>query len=60
MVDFEEVSQDYLSTLMGYRCSLTHCADLVSPVSSEEIQRALFSLPSRKACGPDGYKNKFM
>lgn len=44
---------------MGYRYSPSRCTELVAPVSSEEIQRALFSLPSEKACGPDGYTKEF-
>ncbi|CAL9217216.1 unnamed protein product [Arabidopsis halleri] len=57
--DFEGVYQEYLSDLLTYRCSSTQCSKLVLPVSSEEVQKALFSLPSGKACGPDGYTKEF-
>lgn len=57
--DFEAVSHDYLSDILSYRCSGTACSALVAPVSSDEIKTALFSLPSGKACGPDGYTKEF-
>ncbi|KAG7599341.1 Reverse transcriptase zinc-binding domain [Arabidopsis suecica] len=57
--DFEEISQHSLSELLGYHCSPVRCAELMAPVSSDEIKKALFSLPSGKACGPDGYTKEF-
>ncbi|XP_074304514.1 uncharacterized protein LOC141639250 [Silene latifolia] len=34
-----------------------HCEVLMEPVTSEEIRRAVFSIPGTKAPGPDGYNN---
>ncbi|XP_074306200.1 uncharacterized protein LOC141641438 [Silene latifolia] len=36
-----------------------HCNLLMSHITSEEIKRAMFSIPGTKAPGPDGYSSQF-
>ncbi|KAG7543362.1 Reverse transcriptase domain [Arabidopsis thaliana x Arabidopsis arenosa] len=57
--DFVETPPEFLSNLLDYRCSREHCLQLVAPVTEEEIKKALFSLPSGKASGPDGFSKEF-
>lgn len=57
--DYVEAPPDYLSDLLDYRLPSEQSASLISPVSCAEIRTALFSLPSGKASGPDGYTKEF-
>ncbi|KAG7548016.1 Reverse transcriptase domain [Arabidopsis suecica] len=57
--DFVETPPEFLSDLLDYRCSREQCLQLVAPVTEEEIKKALFSLPSGKASGPDGFSKEF-
>lgn len=44
-----------LSELIDFRCP-SHTAELLThPLSEAEIKNVLFSMPSNKASGPDGY-----
>lgn len=48
-----------LSDLLDYRCP-AHTAQLLTyPVSEAEIRNVLFSIPSSKAPGPDGFPAEF-
>ncbi|XP_023644456.1 uncharacterized protein LOC111832379 [Capsella rubella] len=58
-LDTGEVAPTYLGDLLDYQCPESRCSDLISPVTREEIWHALSSLPSGKACGPDGYTKEF-
>ncbi|XP_074266798.1 uncharacterized protein LOC141590085 [Silene latifolia] len=40
-------------------CTSAHRVLLMSPVSDDEIKKAMFSIPSHKAAGPDGYSHAF-
>lgn len=50
-----EVPTDYYYDLFTYRCPPEQCAQLVSPITGTGIHKALLSLPSGKASGPDGF-----
>lgn len=56
---FEGISVDQLQELLHYRCSNDDGDLLVREVSDAEVKRALFSLPSNKAPGPDGFTVEF-
>ena len=48
-----------LSELLDYRCP-DHTAQLLThPISEAEIRNVLFSMPSNKAPGPDGFPAEF-
>ena len=53
------VSQEELSSLVDYRCTAGEMATLQAPVQAEEIKDVLFSMPTNKAPGPDGYPMEF-
>ncbi|KAG7585320.1 Reverse transcriptase domain [Arabidopsis thaliana x Arabidopsis arenosa] len=57
--NIEEVHDDYLADLLSFRCSATTAASLVREINAEEIKSVLFSMPSSKAPGPDGYPVEF-
>ncbi|XP_074315221.1 uncharacterized protein LOC141651405 [Silene latifolia] len=44
---------------MGKVCTDEHKQLLLSPVTNEEIKKAMFSIPNHKAAGPDGYSSAF-
>lgn len=48
-----------LSDLIHYRCPTEEAADLIRPVDGAEIKCVLFSMPTSKAPGPDGYTVEF-
>lgn len=48
-----------LSDLLEFRCPDHTAALLVHPISEAEIRNVLFSMPSNKAPGPDGYPVEF-
>ncbi|KAG7557174.1 hypothetical protein ISN44_As11g031650 [Arabidopsis suecica] len=52
----EEIKVEHIRDLLDYMCSSERCSELTKPVTSEEVSKALHSLPSGKACGPDGLK----
>ncbi|CAN1169945.1 Transposon TX1 uncharacterized 149 kDa protein [Linum perenne] len=48
-----------LSSLVKYRLEDEAAERLASPVSSEEIKKAIFSISNDKSPGPDGYSAEF-
>ncbi|XP_074319911.1 uncharacterized protein LOC141656761 [Silene latifolia] len=44
---------------LGKGCTSEHHYLLLAPVSKEEIKKVMFSIPSHKAAGPDGYSSAF-
>lgn len=48
-----------LSELIDYRCSSEDAASLMKTVEAAEITEVLFSMPSNKALGPDGFPMEF-
>ncbi|XP_074287953.1 uncharacterized protein LOC141613116 [Silene latifolia] len=40
-------------------CTDEHAISLLLPVTDEEVNRAIFSIPDIKASGPDGYTSRF-
>lgn len=48
-----------LKDLMEYECSTDDCRLLEGDVSAEEIRKVVFSMPSNKSPGPDGYPSEF-
>lgn len=56
---FVGVEMEELSSLIEHRCSIEDAAMLVKPVQAAEIKELLFSMPSNKALGPDGYQMEF-
>lgn len=58
-LDFQEVSPDFLHDLLAYRCPHERRAHLVSTITGQKIRKALFSFPSGKASGLDGFTKEF-
>lgn len=54
-----EVDLEELAGLIEYKCSREEAALLIRPVQGDEIRDVLFSMPSNKAPGPDGYPMEF-
>ena len=54
-----DVTQEEIRDLVDYRCSSADTALLMKPVLEAEIKDILFSMPSNKAPGPDGYPMEF-
>ncbi|XP_009119170.2 uncharacterized protein LOC103844146 [Brassica rapa] len=54
-----DVTSEYLEGLIDYRCPQGVAAELIRPVQGEEIKKILFSMPTNKAPGPDGYPVEF-
>lgn len=48
-----------LSELIDYRCSSEDAASLMKTVEAAEITEVIFSMPSNKALGPDGFPVEF-
>ena len=57
--DLEEIDVSKLSDLLPYRCSVTDQQNLTWVVTAEEITKVLFSMPSDKSPGPDGFTVEF-
>lgn len=57
--DFNEVPQNYLSNMLSYRCTQEQREKLVTNFTGAEICKALSSLPSGKASGPDVFTKEF-
>lgn len=55
----EGVDMGVLSALIEFRCSREDAALLIKPIQAAEIRDVLFSMPSNKAPGPDGYQMEF-
>lgn len=58
-LDFQGMTVEELQNLMSFRCSATDQDMLTREVTSEEIQKVLFAMPSNKSPGPDGYTSEF-
>lgn len=58
-VSQQEATVEELKELMKYRCTEEDCRQLEGEVSEEEIRKVLFSMPSHKSTGPDGYPSEF-
>lgn len=52
-------SPQEIASLVSIKCSPAAIETLAAPFSRLDIQEALFSLPKRKAPGPDGYPGEF-
>ena len=48
-----------LKELMKYRCTEEDCRHLEAEATEEEIRKVLFSMPSQKSPGPDGFPSDF-
>lgn len=48
-----------LSDLLDFRCPAHTAQLLIHPISEAEIKNVLFSMPSNKAPGPDGFPAEF-
>lgn len=57
--NIEVVSEHYLAGVLEYRCPESTAASLVRDITPDEIKGVLFSMPSNKAPGPDGYPVEF-
>lgn len=55
---YQGVSVEELEELMKYRCSETESSKLETEATEEEIRKVLFSMPSYKSPGPDGYPSE--
>lgn len=52
-------THEELSQLIEHRCTNEDAIKMQAPVQPAEIQEALFSMPTNKAPGPDGYPMEF-
>lgn len=57
--DFSGITVEGLRELLVYRCTTHDSERLTAVVTEEEIKRVLFSMPSNKSPGPDGYTVEF-
>lgn len=57
--DYEGIAVEELCDLLPFRCSEIDQQMLTRVVSEEEIKKVLFSMPSDKSPGPDGYTTDF-
>ncbi|XP_024011306.1 uncharacterized protein LOC112086570 [Eutrema salsugineum] len=57
-VDLEEPSIHKLEELLDFRCTAEDSNLLVKEVTEKEITKVLFSMPSNKSPGPDGYTSE--
>ncbi|XP_074315321.1 uncharacterized protein LOC141651512 [Silene latifolia] len=55
----ETVSVHYPTVRTGSLISSHHLPLLVKPVTHDEIKQCIFSIPSSKALGPDGFSSQF-
>ncbi|XP_048636569.1 uncharacterized protein LOC125609299 [Brassica napus] len=56
---YQGASVEELQSLFGFRCTAEDCRLLESEVTEEEVHKVLFSMPSYKSPGPDGYPCEF-
>lgn len=56
---FQGASVAELKCLLDFECNAEDCAGLEAEVTAEEIKQVLFSMPSNKSPGPDGYPSEF-
>ena len=52
-------SREELEALLEFRCDENDKLMLTNGVTAEEVQKVLFSMPSNKSLGPDGYSCEF-
>lgn len=57
--DFDGITVEELEQILPFRCSEFLSAELTKEVTSEEIQKVLFSMPCDRSLGPDGYTVEF-
>lgn len=55
----EDIPLASLQSLLTYRCPTAVSANLVAPVTAQEIYVALMTLPNDKVSGPDGFTKEF-
>lgn len=55
----EIITTQKLQELLSFRCSAEERAMLIKEVSEEDIKKVIFSMPSNKSPGPDGYTTEF-
>lgn len=58
-LEYTCISVEQLQELLSFRCSELDGECLIRDVTEEEVQKVLFSMPSNKAPGPDGYTVEF-
>lgn len=57
--DFAGIEEERLESILDFRCSDFDQQQLVREVTEEEVRAVLFSMPSNKSPGPDGYTCEF-
>ncbi|XP_023638041.1 uncharacterized protein LOC111830437 [Capsella rubella] len=57
--DFSGASVEYIGALIPFRCSDHDQTRLTAEVTEAEIKKVIFSMPTNKAPGPDGYTTEF-
>lgn len=57
--DYSPISIEAIGELLDFRCSDQERSHLTSEVVEGEIRKVLFSMPSNKSPGPDGYTIEF-
>lgn len=57
--NFQGATVNELKELLEYRCIEGDCSHLEEEVTEEEIRKVLFSMPSHKFPGPDGFPSEF-
>lgn len=57
--NYQGASVEELKELLKYRCKEEDCRQLEADVTDDEIRRVLFSMPSNKSPGPDGFPCEF-
>ena len=57
--DYTGMDVSQLQDLLSFRCSDQDAGSLVQPVTHDEIKDVLFSMPSNKSPGPDGFNAEF-
>ncbi|XP_024016317.1 uncharacterized protein LOC112089792 [Eutrema salsugineum] len=57
--DYEGILTADLQNLIQYRCSEEEGNNLIKIVTDEDVRSVLFSMPSNKSLGPDGYNMEF-
>ena len=56
---YQGVPTEELRELLDFECSTEECRGLEAAVTAEEIKDVLFSMPSNKSPGPDGFPCEF-